>query len=398
MISLWNARQKRQLPDSFIQRGDAGVRKTTAHSEQLKRLYSTHSDRLHGKAGWEKLPMFWFILFLSYKCTRRCKYCYSFNQVGDDNIAEMDERTFSRLLEWIPEVWRVNNVKVNAVGFLGGEPLLRTDRIRKMMNSVYNNTEGMQGFLYTNGDLIDSVNWDDLEDIQWISTNITDVPINELSRRMAIVRERSNVIGQTIVATLDDFNLSRIIDISHFGIENGYRMRYYGNFYQGLEVEYTQKLLRKYHELCDLFESYILKGYDVHTVFLFDILVPLWDDPESSPYPCGERIATVYPDGTIGPCIRNHSLKTGTIFDADPLSKIQCAEFHQNLSIPRLPIECRTCDSRSTCQGGCPNEKLVLRGSTEGKAVLCELHKEIIPRLRNLDQLKNKIKLHKFES
>lgn len=80
----------------------------------------------------------------------------------------MDEGTFSRLLDWIPEVWKANNVKVNSIGFLGGEPFLRTDRIRRVMDSVYKNTQGMQGYVYTNGDLVDSVNWDDLEDIQWI--------------------------------------------------------------------------------------------------------------------------------------------------------------------------------------------------------------------------------------
>lgn len=368
------------------------MRRATEHSNQLKRLYSLDSDRLQGKTGWEKLPLFWFHLFLSYKCTRRCRYCYSFNQVGDDSRLEMDESTFCRLLEWVPEVWRVNNVKVNAIGFLGGEPLLRTDRIKRMMNSVYNKTDGMQGFLYTNGDLIDAVNWEDLEDIQWMSLNITDIPIDELSRRMAVIGARSNVIGQTIVATLDDYNLERIADISRFGIENGYRLRYYANFYQGLDSEYKRSLLQKYHQLCDLFESYIVKGYDVHTVFLFDILVSLWDEPESSPYPCGERIATIFPDGSIGPCIRNHSYKTGTIFETNPLSKLQCGIFQHSLNTPNLPDECKTCDSRITCQGGCPNEKLVLTGTTEGKAVLCELHKQIIPRLKYLDKLKKDIR------
>jgi uncharacterized protein len=127
------------------------------------------------------------------------------------------------LLDWIPEVWEANDVKVNSIGFLGGEPLYRTDRIKKVMDSVYKNTDGMQGYLYTNGDLIHTVRWDDLEDIQWISINVTDISINELSRRMKVIRRRSNVINQTVVATLDDYNLERILDISRFGMENGYR-------------------------------------------------------------------------------------------------------------------------------------------------------------------------------
>lgn len=355
-------------------------------------MYSIKDGRLKGEGDWEKFPFFWFILFLSYKCTRRCEYCYSFNQAGDDNKTEMDENTFSRLLEWIPEVWRMNNVKVNAIGFLGGEPLLRTDRIKKVMDSVYENTDGMQGFVYTNGDLIDSVDWGDLEDIRWISTNITDISIEELSRRMRIIGERSNAIGQTIVATLDDYNLERILDITRFGIENGYRLRYQRNLYKGLDADYRKRLLEKYHKLCDLLENYVISGYDVHTTFLLDALIPLWD-LESSPYPCGKRIAVVYPDGSIGPCIREHSFRTGTIFDPDPLSRIECEIFHYDIAKPDLPDECAECELKTACQGGCPNEKLLFTGTASGKSVVCDIHKEIIPRLRYLDTLKNDAKL-----
>lgn len=367
------------------------MRRLTEHDKKLKRMYSIKDGRFQGEGGWAKLAFFWFILFLSYKCTRRCDYCYTFNQVGDDSKLEMDESTFSRLLEWIPEVWKVNNIKVNAISFLGGEPLLRTDRIKKVMDSVYKNTDGIQSDVYTNGDLVDSVNWDDLEDIQWIAVNITDISLEELSRRMKIISERSNVKGQTITATLDDYNLARALDITRFGVENGYRLRYYRNLYRGLDSEYKQRLLKKYHELCDLLEKYIVKGYDVRTTFLFDTLIPSWD-LEYSPYLCGRTIATVYPDGTIGPCLRNQSFKTGTIFDANPLAKIQCDTFHYDVSRPDLPDECRECESRTACQGGCPFDKLLLTGTTSGKSVVCDIHKEIIPRLRYLDKLESDMK------
>jgi len=366
------------------------VRSPTEHAKQLKAMYSKEDGRLKGEGTWGKLPFFWFLLFLSYKCTRRCNYCYALNQAGDNDEMEMDENTFSRLVEWIPEVWKINNVKVNTIGFLGGEPLLRTDRIKKIMDTVYKNTDGMQGNLYTNGDLIDSVNWDDLEDIQWMTTSITDITTKELSRRMKIISERSNVIGQTIAATLDDHNLARVLDITRFGIENGYRLRYQKDIYRGIDAEYKKRLLQKYHELCDLLENYTIKGYDVQTTFLLDTLIPLWDH-ESSPYICGKRLATVFPDGSIGPCIRDHSFKTGTIFDANPLSAIQCDTFHYEVTRPDIPDECRKCESKTTCQGGCPHDKLLMTGTTSGKSVACDIHKEIIPRLRHLDGLKRLI-------
>ena len=367
------------------------MRKQIKHAAQLKEMYAKEDGRLQGVGYWEKMPFFWFILFLSYKCTRRCSYCYTFNQVGDDSPMEMDENTFSRLLEWIPEVWRANNVKVNTVGFLGGEPLLRTDRIKKVMDSVFNNTDGMQCYLYTNGDLIDSVNWDDLEDIQWIYTNITDTSIEELARRMKIVAERSNVIGQTIVATLDDYNLERLLDVTRFGMENGYRLRYQRDLYRSMDADFAKRVLKKYHELCDLLEDYVIKGYDVHTTFLLDTLISGWTF-EESPYLCGKRLAAVFPDGTVGPCIRDHTFKTGTIFDPDPMRLLQCEQFHFDLEKPDTPDECKECEVRTACQGGCPHDKMLFKGSSSGKSVACELHKEIIPRLKHLDELKNSSK------
>lgn len=360
------------------------MRQPTRNAEQLKRLYAKEDGRLKGYAGWEKLPMFWFHLFLSYECTRRCPYCYALNQAGTG--WEMDEPTFERLLAWIPEVWRDNRVKVNAIGFLGGEPLLRTDRIRRVMDAVYEGTDGMQGFLYTSGDTVDRVNWDDLRDIRWISTNVTDIPLAELERRMKIVDERSNVIGQTCVATLDDLNLDRILDVTRFGIEHGYRLRYYRNIYRGLDEAYKERLLGRYHEICDVLEGYIAAGRDVHTTFLFDTLIPKWEH-ESSPYPCGTRSVTVFPDGGIGPCIRSHTTKVGTVFDPEPLRLLQCGTFHYALKRPELPEECRACDVRTVCQGGCPNDRVTLTGTSAGLNPMCEIHKRIIPRLRHLEAL-----------
>lgn len=363
------------------------MRIPTDNTRKLHRLYSLEDGRIKGHEGWEKFPLFWFILFLSYGCTRTCEYCYALNQVGYDSDVEMDDSTFSRLLEWIPEVWRANRIKVNIVVFLGGEPLLRTDRIKKVMDTVYRETDGMQGMICTNADLVDRVDWDDLVDIQWIATNIADTPIGELDRRMKVIGERSNVINQTVIATLDDYNLERVLDITRFGMENGYRLRYYRNMYRGMDPRYRKRLLGKYHELCDVLEDYAVKGYDVHTTFLLDFLIPAWDR-ESSPYPCGKRMATVFPDGTVGPCIRNHTFKSGTIYDPNPLAKIQCYDFHYDVRRPDLPDECRACESRTTCHAGCPNDKMLFTDLSMGKSILCDVHREIIPRLRHLETLK----------
>lgn len=36
--------------------------KSTAHSEQLKQMDAIEDDRRQAANGWEKLPLFWFLL------------------------------------------------------------------------------------------------------------------------------------------------------------------------------------------------------------------------------------------------------------------------------------------------------------------------------------------------
>ena len=76
---------------------------------------------------------------------------------------------------------------------------------------------------------------------------------------MKIVAKRSNVIGQTVVATLDDDNLERILDVTRFGLESGYRLRYYRDLYRGLDEKYRERLLSKYHQVCDLLPDYVAR-------------------------------------------------------------------------------------------------------------------------------------------
>ena len=202
---------------------------------------------------------------------------------------------------------------------------------------------------------------------------------------MRIIGRRSNVLGQTIALTLDEGNLQRVLDVTRLGIEHGYRLRYQRNIYKGLDPQYQARVLGVYHALCDLLEQYVLAGHRVHTTFLLDTLIPLWDHGQS-PYPCGKRLAVVFPDGSAGPCIRDHACKGGTIFDPDPLRVIAHEAFLYDLTRADTDPECLVCAVRNACQGGCPHDKMLMRGSRAGKSMACELHKQIIPRLRQLER------------
>jgi radical SAM protein with 4Fe4S-binding SPASM domain len=351
------------------------------HDRHLKSIYGQEGKK-GGVGNWIDYPFFWYLIFASYKCTKRCPYCYIFNQ--KDIITEMSDSDYERLCDFVCESYNESNIKVANISFLGGEPLLRTDRIKQMMDRVYQRTPGILATIFTNGDLIDQVNWDDVKDLQTWNLHITDLALEEIERRMKVINKNSTSINQTIVATLDFFNLSRIEEVTKFGMENNYRLRYYRNIYEGNNERYKEEFLKKGHAILDILENYKAAGYTVHTTFLFDTLVPRWKLTDHSPYHCGKRLMAIMPDGSISPCIRNHEYKVGTIYDNDLLKKIKVSCFEMNYRREDIPAECKVCIVRDTCQGGCPNDRKIAYGTFGGKSPFCKIHKELILRMREL--------------
>ena len=357
-------------------------------------VIETHAELIDGRyyaTGKRTLyPGFIFILDLTYNCTRRCSYCYAFNQNVD--LLTMSETVFQKSLKWIEYIYGINKIGINGLAFLGGEPLLETPRIKRAMDFVVNLDPKFVGMLFTNGDLIDSVNWSDLQDINLFFMNVCDTDIDELLKRMLIVKNNTHKVqNQTLVITMDDFNLARTEELVYAGLDNFYRLRIYREMYKLKEDGYLDKLLKSYNKVCDIFETYVGKGYDVQTDSLFDMLVPYWnkgfDGNRVSPYVCGRGFATIHPDGSVGACIRNQTKSCGTIDQLDRSSYLD--DFFENrLSRKKIPQECFECPVRNECSGGCPNDKLIHTGTNIGKSMLCSVHKEIIPRLQKIESLK----------
>lgn len=350
------------------------------------------TNRLVSKVpGYEYVGLFWLTLYLSYKCTRSCSYCYTRHQ--KDIPSEMSDEMFEHLLEFIPKVYIASKVAVMLIIFLGGEPLLRTDRVRRIMDRV--NKDGLYcgASLFTNGDLLDTVNWDDVKDVIMWNLNVCDLSLAEIKRRTDIIQKNGNVFRQTIVVTMDDENMegTRIEDIMRLAIENRHRVRLYRNMYKGLDMEYKKAVIKKFHAAIDVAEEYKAKGYPFSYDFFMGILVPHnWDDfGITTPYGCGRGVLSVRPDGSISPCLRDHTSDFGkTIYTEDPIQAVKCDSYRWTYKRDDIPEDCKKCESRQVCQGGCPNDRLVSYGRFDGKPPFCEVDKEIVPRLMALQRKK----------
>jgi radical SAM protein with 4Fe4S-binding SPASM domain len=349
-------------------------------------------DRKMGSKGWEYFPLFWICLYLSYKCTRKCSYCYSHMLKGDS--AEMTDDNFNRVVELIPQVYHETYVRSMLVVFLGGEPLLRTDRIKRILDSIRTKTPGMGTSIFTNGDLVDAVDWNDLAGITIWNMNVTDTPLAELERRMSVVAQNARPQNQSVVITLDDFNMheNRAEELVSFAIENDYRPRIYRSLYRSQDKEYRKNLLAKYHSILDVCEKKQSQGYNLHIQFMIDQLMPFkWENVSENftPYICGRRLLAIRADGTIGSCIRAHAQTVGNIYSDNITDLIRDSRFRVTHKRPDAPEECKLCEVRDICNGGCPNDRLVAYGNFKGKNPWCSIIKEIIPRLMALQEYKH---------
>ena len=345
--------------------------------------------RVNRVKGWDVFPSFYFPLFLSYKCTRKCPECYPMKQCGDS--MEMSDEMFDDLLKFLVKVYNETNERIYHILLLGGEPLLRTDRIKKLVDYIFSNTPGMAFSMFTNGDLIDSVNWSDLTRIPLWNINPTNISIDELARRMDVIKTNADPYNQTVIMYFDEYNMqgTRAEDIAKFCVDNKYRFRISKNINTPNDVEYKARLLKKFHSVLDVLETAQLDGKYVNSVFLIDSVIPYeWGDEALSerftPYICGKRILSVRPDGSIGPCIRNQTYSVGNIYSDKPYNLIKSNDFIYSYKRPDTPEKCKVCSIRDMCQTGCPYDKLISTGKFDGMSPYCDIYQEILPRVKKI--------------
>lgn len=341
--------------------------------------------------GYKWMPLFWLTLFLNYTCTRRCPDCTTAMQ--GHTKGEMSDKIFEDMLKYIVKTYNQSDIAIFFIIFLGGEPLLRTDRIKRVMDKLAEENVIGAGNVFSNCDLVDRVNWDDLKSIGVWSHNVTDVSVEETQRRMEIVRAHLNIQSYTMMVVADDFNMqgSRIEDITRMGLENKAWVRLYHDKYKHSDEAYKKELVKKIHKFYDVYEEAMAKGelnWGLHGKMdmVHNILSPRhWDNYNIlTPYGCGRRVMAIHPDGNVSACIREMNEFCSNIYSETPIEDIKQDKYLWAYKRPNVAEECKTCEVREPCQGGCPNERYQAYGVYSGKTPWCEVYKETLPRLMKM--------------
>lgn len=340
---------------------------------------------LEARGKWSKNLPVYLMLNMTYRCNRRCSFCYCQEQIKKTNIIDMSDKVVEDAGKWIVSWLYSQKVNYLPCAIVGGEPSLVMDKTAKLSKYILDNKPEFTRFLpglFTNGDNFLELDPELFNYIYMFSYHISDTSIEEAKIRIDYAKKFPQFINKVLVATLDYNNLNRIEDITRLAMDNGFRMRYYRNCYSGNDEEYKDKFLSSMHKCVDILENYKSKGYHVPTGALLDVMIPYWNS-ENSPYSCGNRIVVIHPDGSVHACTRNFNSKIGDIWSLEnPLRHVN--EFWWDYHRPDIHPDCLTCEVNKVCHGGCPNDRMITYGTYAGKSPFCKIYKEILPRLRDL--------------
>lgn len=106
--------------------------------------------------------------------------------------------------------------------------------------------------------------------------------------------------------------------------------------------------------------------------------------------PCsaGHDYLVIRPDGQIAKCQMEMRLPVTSLQSADPLLELRRApDGLQNPPVTEKP-DCRSCEWRVYCAGGCPLLTKRLTGRFDSRSPYCELYLFIFPRLLRLEALR----------
>lgn len=361
-----------------------------------EKLYENKDGRwLITKGIHAYFPLYQQSISLTYKCTRRCSDCYVYHQIGDDNKMRMSDEVFEQLCNVVDNSYDRHNVLHQMVNFIGGEPLLETKRIGILSDIIFEKTPGMEIIVYTNGDLVDMINYEDLKRVTFYVLNTTNIPISEIERRLKVLKNKSlnENVSLHIASVLNNFNLDRIEDIVHFSIKNRYKMRFTRNSLEGDDPLYINNLIKGLHKACNILEDYKNKGTQIDTFLMLDnnsFGTTINGRPWSS-HTCGARTEVIFPDGSIGVCTRaigHPDSIAGYIWDDDINDKLDSKRKIWKMHHKKYE-ECRDCEIGHDCNGGCTYDRWLTNKKLDGIHPFCKVYKEILPRLKKLHYYQN---------
>jgi radical SAM protein with 4Fe4S-binding SPASM domain len=332
----------------------------------------------------------WFQVNLSFLCNANCPYCYVDEKENPHTLSNENIQNLVDFGKFIISTYGVKKIKIT---FLGGDPLLRLDKVEYLAKKAKEEIPcEVVLWLFTNGiELTHEVasRLKDLGIFILLSANHTNH--KDILNRCEII---SNVQPVTRVSiAVDRTNLMRLEYLSQDILSRGWHVRYFVENQSFKGVGFVEDYEKVLSSCLDLVDTYVANP--VRLIYLYENFDPRVQD-DKSVYLVGRSICVFDPDGTVRPAT---SLK-----DAAVLGKLgdkhdyfaNMINFPNRLvDLPRWSaqgiIECNNCEVRSFCQGGYPPPRWYAYGRFDRPTPYCRAFKKLIPKFVGIYNTKARI-------
>jgi len=335
-------------------------------------------------------------LQITNSCNLNCPYCY-INKTDEDMKEELMWQVISKLED---EILLNGTYRGLRLKFGGGEPLLRFDLIKKVVEhfKIRKGKIPIYFSLITNGTIMN-------ENIALffaennIPLSISIDGINDTNNRTRVMKSgkdtfefiKSNLsilkkhnVNPFVLVTITSQNVSTLPELVNFLLENNLGFRF--SLFKDYNVDYNylvpnqELLLSKINECYDIIENNLL-NFDYGRVHLNGMN---FYSPYTHGCPVGRHTVTIDQNGNISLCQLLMDKPLGT-FDDGIISKIQKQnQFTFRYQVEATETECYNCQWLNVCAGNCPLVIFKHKGSCLAKSPNCVFYKSVIPRIINI--------------
>lgn len=342
-------------------------------------------------------------LHLTDACNLRCDYCYL-----PHRPETMPEEVALRAIETLFASAQTHCYPAVKIKYAGGEPLLRFNLLQKIQQRAAEIScqtgIGLQAVLLTNGTLLTEehlaflrknrirlmISLDGIGQWHDVQRHYTGGKPSFGQVEQAIERARQKNVPPHISITLSEKNLPGLPQTVHWLLERG--LTFSLNFYRENDCATS---IRAFDPASPqtrsiLQETFSLLEANPPRHSLLGMLTDRASFTTSHLHPCGagRDYLVLRPDGQIAKCQMEMHLPVTSLNAADPLQELRLAP--QGLQNPPVTqkSDCRSCQWRAYCAGGCPLLAQRLTGRFDSRSPYCELYQFIFPRLLRLEALR----------
>lgn len=328
------------------------------------------------------------VLMLTNRCNLHCRYCYV--NAGTDGMDMSEEIAFRAIELFVPDTGEVT------IELSGGEPLLRFDLIRNIVEYASAINPLTRFAVQTNGTLLDSGTLRYLRTHR-IGTGLSmdgTPDVNEglrggsagLLRALRLMEESGTGVNITVVLTKE--NIGKLPQFLLFSAGFSCVRVINLDILRPLGRAVNTGLVPEKGQITDMVE-----GMFTTLSFINERRFPPLkvreiaqaqrrrNDSEIKPYcyaAAGEA-AAVTPDGRLFPCASLMGMReyqAGTVRDTD-FSRLQGL-----VQTPLYPEKCMSCELSPVCRGGCPSRRVSIAGDIKNICdIECHMRKEIWRRI-----------------